>query len=67
MHQRAGRQEEIWQGAEDMRRMLHDQEEARDREEAHQDHPASRAPPGRLNVIIHGMPRDYRHRVAKKL
>jgi hypothetical protein len=48
MHQGAGQDEQEGQHAEEMRRMLRDQVEARDHEKAAEDETAPGLPPGRL-------------------
>jgi hypothetical protein len=53
VHQRTCGKEQIGQSTEDMRRVLGDQEEARDRQEAAEYEPGLGAPPGRLGSIIH--------------
>jgi hypothetical protein len=53
MHQRAGQEQKIWQYSEDMRRVLGEQEEAANDQEAAYRETKRRSPPPRLSLSFH--------------
>ncbi len=56
VHQRAGKEQKIWQGAEEVRPVLGEEEERRDGEEAERHDAGTRPPPWRLPLrfVRHG-------------
>jgi len=53
VHQRAGREKQIWQDAEDVRRVFRQQKEPGDGQETAEHDPGRSAPPRRLSWLVH--------------